>query len=915
MSPDTQQQRANDRSQGGDADRSDWAYWSESVDDVLSRLDVDPEQGLSESECERRRRTHGRNRLRESERRSTWEILVDQFKSIIIGLLAAAAILSAAFDQAVEAVAIAIAIALNTAIGFFTEMRAVRSMDALREMGRVSARVRRDGKERDIPADELVPGDVVIIGEGDVVTADIRLLEAAKLQANESALTGESVPVTKQVEPVDADASIGERTCALFKGTAITSGSGYGVVAATGMHTELGRISELVEEAESEQTPIERRLDRLGRSLIWVTLGLTAIVAVLGILRGRDTLLMIETAVALAVAAVPEGLPIVATIALARGMLRMARRNALINRLGSVETLGTTSIICTDKTGTLTENRMTLRQINLQFAEHRFEGSDDSKESGEESKEEDAQNTLHEALKIGVLCNNASLHDKDDDDNEEQGTGDPMELALLVAGRDAGLERKQLLDEMPEEREEAFDRETKMMATFHETESGFFEAVKGAPEAVLQASSKIVTKDGEEELTDDGRSEWTEKNDNLAADGLRVLAVARRTVESTDIDPYQDLVFIGLIGLLDPAREDIPEALERCRHAGIRVIMVTGDQPATAVKIADDIGLVRDHDLTAMTGDEIPDDEEQGDKERILATNIFARVSPRQKLTLIGAHQHNGSIVAMTGDGVNDAPALKKADIGIAMGRRGTQVAREAADMVLKDDAFATIVAAVAHGRVIFDNIRNFVLYLLSGNVAEIIAVAAASVSGSPLPLLPLQILFLNFVLDVFPALALGMGEGAPEIMDRPPRSTDEPILARQHWAFIGGFGAVIAVAILLALYVAMSWLGMPHSQAVTVSFLTLSFSRLLHIFNMRDTDSHPLFNEITRNRYVWLALLICLGLLLGAVYMPGISDVLSLQPPGVDGWLTVVVLSLFPLLVGQVYKLIIGHRRKRSRS
>jgi Ca2+-transporting ATPase len=900
--------------------------WARPVDAILDAQGVSVDDGLGLDEVKRRRRRHGPNRLRSAETRSAWDILIEQFKSVIVALLAAAAIVSFAFGEVVEGVAIGVVILINAAIGFVTELRAVRSMEALQELSRVSAKVRRDGQAKEVPAEDLVPGDIVLVDGGDVVTADLRLYEASKLQANESALTGESVPVGKRTELVDEETPLAERSSMLFKGTAVTRGSGEGVVVATGMETELGHISSLVEEAEEEITPLERRLSQLGQRLIWITLGIAALVTITGAVSGRDLFLMIRSGIALAVASVPEGLPIVATVALARGMWRMARRNAVVNRLSAVETLGSTNVILTDKTGTLTENRMTVTQVVLPSAEDtsskigvtgeglKVEGTfsrDDHAVDPEEHK------LLRRALEVGVLCNNAVLREDqgaEGSDDEAAAVGEPTEVALLVAGAKAGIGRDALTDEMPEVREVAFDPEIKMMATFHERragEDGYLVAVKGALEAVIHASTHIMTGEGRRELTDEARQRWVEQNREMAEQGLRVIATASRIVESSDEDPYQQLTFLGLQALLDPPRSDVRDSIKGAQDAGVRVVMVTGDQPATARNVAHAVGLVEERDAVVIHGGDVDDLSSLGDeeRERALRAPIFARVSPEQKLDLIALHQGNHAIVAMTGDGVNDAPALKKADIGVAMGQRGTQVAKEAADMVLKDDRFSTIVAAIQQGRTIFNNIRKFVLYLLSCNVAEIMIVGLASLVNAPLPIRPLQILFLNLVTDVFPALALGVGKGDPHIMERPPRDPDEQVLMRQHWMGIFGYSSVISIAVLGALALAVLWLGMSEARAVTVSFLTLAFAQLWHVFNMRDHDTGVINNDIVENRWVWGALALCTLLLILAVYVPGFANLLKVENPGAEGWALIIGMSLIPWCVGLIVKAVDGMR------
>lgn len=881
--------------------------WTRVHHEVLTELGVDADRGLDAEEAKRRRRQYGPNRLQEAKKGSAWQILASQFKSLIVVLLMAAAAVSLLFGDWVEGMAIAAVILLNGAMGFFMELKAVRSMEALQRMGSLSARVRRSGKVQEIPALELVPGDIVVVEGGDIVTGDLLLIKASKLQADESALTGESLPVGKRVEPLGGEVPLAERKNMLFKGTALTRGSGETVVVATGMATELGKISSLVEEAGEEVTPLEKRLNRLGHKLVWATLIIAGLIAIGGILSGRELLLMIETSIALAVAAIPEGLPIVATIALARGMWRMAKRNALINRLSAVETLGATTIICTDKTGTLTENRMTVTRIALHSSdlcvengsradEGRFVRNGEVLEPGEDA-------VLREALKAGVLCSNAAIHREEG--GEIQFTGDPLEVALLIAGIRAGIHQERLVQEMPEVREEAFDSDIKMMATFNRDGDRYAVSAKGAPESILQCCTHILTEKGEKQLDNEERDRWLIRNARIAEEGLRVLALAKKSTDSIEVQPYEGLVFLGLVGMLDPLRGEVRQAVRSCQEAGIRVIMVTGDQAETARNIGASLGLIRGNKDEIIHTKELENLQALSEEERarILKASIFTRVSPRQKLGLIDIHQRNNAIVAMTGDGVNDAPALKKADIGIAMGRRGTQVAREASDMILEDDSFSTIVVAIEQGRIIFDNIRKFVLFLLSCNVSEVMVVSLASFVHFPLPVLPLQILFLNLVTDVFPALALGLGEGDASVLKRAPRNPRESFLTRGHWLGIGLYGFLITVSVFGALLVSLFWLKLETKQAVTISFLTLAFAQLWHVFNMHDRGSGFFRNEITRNRYIWGALGLCTCLLGGAVYVPGISSVLKVVEPGAGGWLLVLLMSLIPLGAGHLAK------------
>ncbi len=873
--------------------------WSRPADEICDELGADAEAGLDADEAGRRRESFGPNRLRRHQTRSAWEVLVDQFKSIIVGLLAVATILALAFGEPVEAAAIGVVIVVNAAIGFVTEYRAVRSMDALRRLGSVEAVVRRGGEIRRIPAEDVVPGDLLVLEGGDVVTADARLVEATNLEVNEASLTGESVPVAKSTEAAPEEAPLAERSSMLHKGTAITSGSGEAVVAGTGMATELGHVSELVESADDDDTtPLQRRLQALGHRLLWLTLGVGVVVAVAGILAGRDVPIVVETAVALAVAAIPEGLPIVATVALARSMRQMAARQAVVERPDAVETLGSVGVILTDKTGTLTENEMVAARFALVDGDvevtggHGTEG--DFEREGEPVSVEDDP-VLRQALEVASLCNAVEM-----DEDAKETVGDPMEVALVRAAMKAGMGPATLSERLPLVREVGFDPDEKMMATYHRGDEGVVVLVKGAPAAVLDACSSEA---GDEPFDDDRRRHWRDENERLASEGLRMLGLAMRQGGDEQEPPYADLTFLGLAGLVDPPREDVRESIQAARDGGVRVVMVTGDQVPTARWVGEALGMdidevVHGEDLPAADA-EVSDDE----RRRLTEATIIARTSPEQKLDVIGLHQDAGDTVAMIGDGVNDAPALEKADIGVAMGRRGTQVAKEAADMVLEDDEFGTIVVAIRHGRVIFHNIRAFVLYLLSCNLSQILSVGVAAVLAVPLPVLPLQILYLNLVTDVFPALALGAGEGDPRLFERGPRPPGEPVMTSVHWALIGVYGAMMAAAVLATLWVATGPLGLATERAVTVTFLTLGFAQLWHVFNMAGPAAHPVRNEVTRNRWVWGAIVLCLVLLVGPLYIPLLADVLEVVVLAPAEWGLVVAGSLAPLLVAQVLR------------
>ena len=829
-------------------------------------------------------------------------VLLKQFNSPVVYLLLAAAGFTLLLAQYTECIAISAVLAINAAIGFVTELRAVRSMEALRSLATRSVLVRRDGRAAMLPAEQLVPGDMVIIEAGDVVAADLRIVEAANLACDESALTGESMPVAKSPAPVATDAVLAERTCMLFKGTAITRGTAEAVVIGTGMATELGRITQLVEESAPERSPLEKQLGRLSRHLIWLTLVLAAGICAAGIMTGKDITLMIESSVALAVAAIPEGLPIVATLALARGMLRMARHNALIEQLSAVQTLGATTVIMTDKTGTLTENRMHVDRLVTQAGETAFDRTRRAFLLDGRPAAIGADGALHHLLRNAALCSNATF-----DAGNGESTGDPMEVALLEAAAAGGMARPRLLNASSEISEHAFDADTRMMATVHRDGDGYLFAVKGAPEALFAALSEVETATGPVPFDAQQEALWVARCDVLAGQGLRLLAVAGKRATTPNAPPYEGLTLFGLIGLQDPPRPDVASAIADARRAGIEVVMVTGDHAATAEHIARTIGIVPaahgaigGRDLKPLT--EMSD----ADRQTVLAARIFSRVSPQQKLDIITLHQQAGEIVAMTGDGVNDAPALKKADIGIAMGQRGTQVAREAADMVLRDDAFPTIVHAIREGRIVYTNIRRFTTYLLSCNLSEILAVGLAVLAGLPLPLLPLQILFLNLVTDVFPALALGTIEADRAVLSRPPRPPSEPILARPQWIAIVTFGCVITAVTLAAIIIATEVLGLDRDAATTMSFFTLALAQLWHVFDMRNWREGFFVNQITRNVYVWLALVLCLLILAVAALEPNIAEALRIVPLSPRIWAIILALSLVPVALRQIAAIVI---------
>ncbi len=889
------------------------------ADEVLETFSTDREQGLSGSEAQQRFESHGPNQLEEHEQKSLFQIFIDQINNPVVYLLTAAAVLAFAFGDLPEGIAILVVVLLNTIIGFWMEFQARQSMNALQEMDKIMATVLRDGKESEIDAEKLVPGDIIRLNAGDLVPADARLLEVSELSIDEAALTGESVPVTKETAPLDEDTTVADRKNMIFKGTAATNGKGTAVVVSTGMDTEIGSISAMVSEADEEEIPLDRKLEQLTMKLIYATLGLAAAFFLLGWVAGEDLYQLVQTSIAWTIAAIPEGLPIVASIALARGMLRLAEHNVIVKRLSAVETLGETTVIFTDKTGTLTENRLTLKAMQLAQGKFDVEWSDEQSkvelkargETVETLSRDDEQ--MQRFFEIAALCNDADWDEENDagkNGDDTNGTGDPLDVALLQFGNAFDSERLQQLRGHHRLDEEPFDSDDMVMGTVYEIDDQPMLFCKGAPEAILNRCSKIRTADGKEPFTDQDRDKWIQRNEELSEDGLRVIAFAYEAYDRTpdqdrdvEEDLMHDLTFLGLAGFIDPPRTDVQQAVDTCRNAGIKVEMVTGDHPGTARNIARQVNVVDDDDDRAIHGKDLGDDVDSHDQEKVVNTRIFARVDPGQKLKLIEYYKDNNDIVAMTGDGVNDAPALKKADIGIAMGEKGTQVAQEVSDMVLTNDAFSSIVEAIREGRIIFGNIRKFIMYQLSYHLSEILVIAAISFTVFNLPLLPLQLLFLNLLSDVFPALALGIGKGNPHVMEHQPKDPEEPIVNKQNWSTIALHGLVLTVFITGAYFFAYSYWGLSEQISNNVAFFSLGFAQLWHVFDMREADEPFLDNQVTRNKYVWAALAFCIAAIAAAYFIPPVSSILSFQDLQPRVWALIGISSILPFITIQSLK------------
>ncbi len=876
-------------------------------EDVLRRLESSTE-GLRSSEAQRRLEAHGPNELVVHEPTSAGRILLDQLRSLVVGLLAAVALLALAVGDPLEAGAIGIVLLLNVLIGFVTEWRARRAMEGLSRLQVRAAIALRDGVELDLDARTLVRGDVIVLREGESVPADARLLTCTELQLNEASLTGESMPVRKSVDPVlGPQVSTADRTSMVYKGTLVVGGTGHAVVTETGAGTEIGRVSELVQGIQDQPAPIEERLAVLGARLIWTTLAVVAVVAALGILRGGPLWRTLETAIALGVAAVPEGLPVVATITLAAGMRRMARRNALVRRLPAVEALGSAAVGCSDKTGTLTTGKMSLTRIELPWTSVEVEGTGLEPVGGLRVEAAPVQGRDQEgvevALRTGVLASRATLREED---GGWSGTGDPMDVALLVAARKAGLDPAALGRAFPVAAELPFSSHRRLLASFHDRQGRRDVYVKGAPGRLLELSDEVLDRDGPRSLRDEDRQTLKERNRELASRGLRVLAVAYRSLPSdapaTEAS-LQGLVFVGLVGVTDPPAPGVKETVARFRAAGVRTVMITGDQAATARAIADSLGILEAGDQV-LTGADLRTLDDAALDGALGRTAVFCRVTPEQKVRVVEALQARGELVAMLGDGVNDAPALKQADIGVAMGGRGTEVASETADLVLQDDRFETVGVAIEEGRVIFDNIRKSIFYLFSCNVSEVGVLFIAAAAGLPLPLAPLQLLWLNFVTDVFPALALAAEPAEPDIMRRPPRDPDSAILSRDFMVLVTGHALLLTGATLVLFIWGLREADSGVQKAGTLAFMALALGQLLHVFNARFLGPIRSARQLLSNPWIGASLVLTLGLQLVAVYHPGLQMVLETVPLTSEDWLAVGAAAILPLILGQGWKL-----------
>ena len=916
-------------------------FWhAHSIEEVCEKLHTSLEKGLSRKEAKVRLERHGLNELQERPRPGLWQIFLAQFNNFLVLILLAASVVSFFLGEYLDAGAIMAIVFLNAVLGTMQEHRAEEALAALKRMSVPEVKALRDGHFVTVPAKEIVPGDVVLLESGNYVPADVRLSESFNLRIDEAPLTGESMPVAKRAEVVlDEKTPVSERYNMAYMGTLVTYGRGKGIVVATGMDTQMGLIAEMIQAYEDEPTPLQVKLDELGKVLGVLTLAICGVVFAVGVWRDtgiglafqdgflaylkafrHELVEMFMTAVSLAIAAVPEGLPAVVTICLALGLQKMARRHALIRRLPAVETLGSATIICSDKTGTLTRNEMTVVQIYADDTLIHVTGEGyepkGSFQVDHQPIDLDAYPEARYLLLSALLCNDAYLEvDEEEGQRTWRIVGDPTEGALIVAAAKAGMWKEEAERRWPRVGEIPFDPQRKRMSTihkvnssppFHESDKPYVVCVKGAPDIILELCAFIARDGRVRPLTQDDKEDILGSNEALATNALRVLGVAYRTLEHVSQEPSpdeveRDLVFLGLIGMIDPARPEVKPAIEKARAAGIKTVMITGDHRNTAEAIAREIGLLPPHEQSVLSGTELDGLDDEEFERRVESIRVYARVSPQHKVRIVEALKRKGHVVAMTGDGINDAPALRRADIGVAMGITGTDVSKETSDMVLTDDNYASIVAAIEEGRVIYSNIRKFVYYLLSCNVGEILIVFFAMLMGLPLPLTAIQLLWLNLLTDGAPALALGLEKGDPDVMKRPPRPPKEPLINQEM-----RLGIIIQSVFITTATLAAFILGLRQfSQEVarTIAFSTLVLSELLRAYTSRSEHFSIFSIGPFSNRFMQWAVGLSLLLLLTVIYIPFLNPVFDTAPLGLAEWALVLLFIPLPAVAAELTK------------
>lgn len=886
-------------------------YYKKQLDEVFNELNTDPEMGLDKKELEEKRERYGLNKISESRGVSFWQILLNQFKDLIIIILVIAALLAFLIGDNLEGFAILAVIVFNTIIGFVTEYKAQKAVSSLKMVLSKKAVVIRSGSKKEINAEELLPGDIIFVEEGDQIPADARLIDSKNLSINEASLTGESESVSKSADSLmEEDKPLAERNNMIYMGTTAARGKGKAVVTATAEDTEIGKIGEMLDETKEGKTPLEKRLERLGKSLVTITLIVIAILTAIGIFMGRPIYETVKTGIALAIAAVPEGLPIIATITLAIGMKKMVEHKALVRELLAVETLGSVTTICTDKTGTITENQMTLKKIYLNDHVIEISGTGYKPEGDffldDEQIDPFESDELKLVLKASLLCTSAELVEEE---GEYHVLGEATEGALLTAGRKAGFSKETLKEEGYQKLAEIpFDSKNMYMAVSYALPQGEKHLyLKGSPDVVLEMCDSILL-DGEiKELTAEDINRIKEKNKKLGEEGLRILGVAFKKAEDLNTEEEIEnnlekrLTFLALTAIIDPPRESVIKAIQDTKKAGIKTKMITGDQTDTAAAIARKVGIEGSDNV--VSGQQISSASSSELRKLIKNNSVFSRVTPENKLQIIEILNEEKEITAMTGDGVNDAPALKKADIGVSMGKRGTSVAREASDMILLDDDFATIVTAVREGRVIFDNIQKFIYYLFSNNLSKIIYIFLGIIFRLPLPLLAMQILWINVVIDVFPALSLAWESEEDNIMEKEAK-TERNIMDKSFKKKVAVHSFILAAAPMV-LYAWVLNSGYSLELSRTLSFSVLAFTQLFHVFNARRKSGIAFDKTVLKNKYLWLAIAVGFIFQLGAIYLPALQRILSTVPIPPELFLPGLIAFLVPMLLIQILNIL----------
>jgi len=889
-------------------------WHNQSTTELASLFATDTEKGLTDQEVATRLKRYGSNKLRKGKRFSALAIFVSQFKSLVIWVLIGAAAVSVALGEVIDGIAIISIVILNAVIGFIQEYRAEKAAAALARLAAPHCRVVRNGHSIVIAATEIVPGDILLLEGGDLVAADARLIQASVLRTNEAPLTGESQVVNKSIDNLPTETSLAEQKNMVFLGTSVTSGSGRALVVNTGMETQLGHIAKLLESAESGETPLQQRLDRVARLLLWACLGIVALIFGLGLLRGIAPFELFLSAVSLAVAAIPEGLPAVVTVALALGVQRMAQRNALVRHMAAVETLGCAEVICTDKTGTLTMGEMTARKLITSESLYRVTGEGYATEgaffTGDMENLPAENPELLALLRASVACNDSELTSID---GRPAVVGDPTEGALLVVAAKGSIMREAIETEMPRLAAVPFDSDRKRMTVIRRHENNSWAYVKGAPEVILKRCTQIRTNQGVRELTESDRTRLLQANTLLAHDALRVLAVAERPLDGfsfekgvtiNDVEIEKELIFLGLVGLQDPPRAEAKEAVAKCKRAGIKTVMITGDHPDTARAIGQELGILGKGD-EVLVGADLDRLDDKALKERVAQISVYARVTAEHKLRIVRAWKAQGKIVAMTGDGVNDAPALKEASIGIAMGITGTEVTKEAADIIITDDNFASIVAAVEEGRGIYDNIAKTLAYLLSGNTGELIVMLVAILLGWPLPLLALHLLWINLVTDGFPALALAADPIDRDVLNRPPRSSQETLFNRGFLKLTLFTGLLTAGVTLGVFAYELYYINNSLEQARNAAFTTLVIAELLRAFGARSEQRTIWQIGLFSNMRLFLIVVASFALLLAIHHVPLFQTLFQIEPISLVQCIGWIAAGCVPLLVLQLRKVI----------